>query len=62
MNNLTFVVPIHVCLPRETSSLRGWGWGWDNPIYIIFYLVGFVSLDRVSQVAMEVWFIILSIF
>ena len=36
MNNLEFVVPIHVCLPRDTWSLRGGGGGGgeDNPIYM----------------------------
>ena len=31
MNNLAFVAPIHVCLPRDTSSLRGWGGGGVTP-------------------------------
>ena len=34
MDNLEFVVPIHVCLPRDTWSLRGGGGGEDNPIYM----------------------------
>ena len=27
MNNLAFVVPIHICLLRDSSSLRDWGSG-----------------------------------